>query len=432
MASVSYSFNLDAVSPAQKQAATSATTESNAAIGAKFDAAQSHFEGASHLSGTSGPACIDGGCFVVHGEGPGVTTLSVGEEDGGVGDYITLPVLDGALFLEPPISDFAGGSGISDPVASTAEYDVTTLAIGEEDGGFAAAPAEIGGSNTVIGTESVERRFTMEPIYDSAPTLAPGVSEVASAPIGVIETTPIVTPIAKPEFAGATIESVQLATANSPLPPIQTVPIVEPRAKPLELAGSSFPLPEIKPEGIFAAASPAAGTSVAGVDTAASTQYVSVGDYDSYLASLGGSETSVASAGESSGSPITVEVAKPDNVYAIYSSPPPAPEAVAQPTTASEIKPATFTTTEPATLPPLQTVPIQTDSALDLNQSATDWSGASSSVQSSTEIGGTFTTVDAPLPSGKPEGIAGDAPRLSDEDFRISTLALGEEESGGG
>jgi len=455
VASVSFTFNLDPVTTTAKQGAAPATTESNAAIGAKFDNVQSSVQGNSHLSGLNSPACVGGDCFVVHGEGPGVTTLSLGEEDGGAGDYITLPVVDGSLFLEPPVTDFAGG----------ASYDVTTLAIGEEDGGAAVGSSEIGGPSTVAQSNPAAPGFAMEPIYDSNPAPLNATAQVAAAPAGSIQTTPIqttpiLTPIPKPASTGATIESIQTATARSPLPPIQTVPITQPVAKPTELAGNAFPLPGIKPDVTFASVG-TGGSSVTAAGGASDANFVSVGDYDAYLQSMGKGDPSTVVAGYSAPAqssqaiyvppplaplePFNLPPVGADTVTITYSPPPPAPDAAAptrvemvfQPVTkptpaigaietvvSPRMKPATFTTPGPATLAPIQTVPIQTEIGLSPVVSPLPPVG--------TQIGGSFATVDSPFPAGKPEGIGAEAPRLSDDDFRISTLALGEEDAGGG
>ena len=507
MASVSFTFNLDPVaSTATRSSTTSAATESSAAIGAKYDSVQTNVQGASHLSGLNSPACVSGDCFLVHGDGPGVTTLSVGEEDGGMGDYITLPVVDGSLFLEPPI----GG------VAADATYDVTTLAIGEEDGGIAAAPPEIGGSEAIISSGSIGAGSIDQT----------GAGQLAAAPLGAIQTTPIVqsapiaSPVPKPTSLGASAGPVH--TASSPLPPIQTVPITEPRAKPTELAGASFPLPELKPEGVFASTG-TSGSAIAGAESGAGANSISVGDYDAYIASLGGNTSGTAVAGNASASSsqaaasaiyvppplaplegfdlspissntasviysppplppiepfnlppvgadeVTVSYRPPplapieafdftsttgtQSAEAVYSAPPPAPifgsigpvetaplAVTSNPTpaigaletsAAPRIKPASFTTEGSTTLAPIQTVPIQIETSLPaqapLGQTSTTFS---SGAVFDISPGSSAFVVDGPIPSGKPDGV--EAPRLSDDDFRISTLALGEEEAGGG
>lgn len=438
MASVSYTFNLDLVSSAATSTAATSSAESSAAIGASYDSAQTSVHSASSLPQVSSPACTSGDCFVIHSEGPGVTTLSIGEEDGGFGEFISLPVVDGSLFLEPPVTSFAGGAGFTDPNSATG-YEVSTLAIGEEDGGLAAAPAEIGGEQSIYaaGQEPV---FTMQPIYDSQPAPV----QVAAVPIGSEETTLFSIPIPKPAETGASIEAVQVATANSPLPPLQTVPIVEPRAKPVDLAGTAFPVPEVKPDAMVAtAAAPLPTDSSAAVTT--DSKYVSVGDYDSYLASMAVPESGVSELAVAAVPPSGPSADNTDSVMAIYNPPPPAPEpssssrievvlhpvpkevptSVAGETIVSPtMKPANFTTSEPTTLASIQTVPIEVEVELPSTLPEASSSG--------TVIGPSFVTVDAPLPAGKPDAVGAETPRLSEEDFRISTLALGEEESGGG
>ena len=97
---------------------------------------------------------------------------------------------------------------------------------------------------------------------------------------------------------------------------------------------------------------------------------------------------------------------------------------------APRIKPASFTTPGPAALPPLQTVPIQTEVPLPVPSPVGPSSTIAPETLFGTSAGSSAFTIDGPIPSGKPEGV--EAPRLSDEDFRITTLALGEEEAGGG
>jgi len=137
----------------------------------------------------------------------------------------------------------------------------------------------------------------------------------------------------------------------------------------------------------------------------------------------------------------------------IYNSPPAAPDSAVfapvqavLPTSATttptytaieasappRIKPASFTTQGPVSLAPIQTVPIQTEIGLPVQEPVTDTSAISAQPQFGSNTGSTFVTVDGPIPSGKPEGVGAEAPRLSDDDFRITTLALGEEDSGGG
>lgn len=502
MSNVTFSFNLDPVVSAASQQAGTVSAESNAAIGAKFEAAQSASYPSHSGMGMASPACGGSSCFIVHGDGPGVTTLSVGEEDSAAGDFLTLPVVDGVQFLEPPVSSFS----------SAGEYDVTTLAIGEEDGGGLGPVAEIGGADTgisqgVVETGEIGQQFSFAPI----------------------ETMPIPKPMAAPA-----IQPVETAFAQSNLPPIETTPIIsstsyiEPRPKPTSIASYSAPFPELKPSTVPAsvyvetapiasspvavastplpiassapavtpalapiAAAPAAATPVTAASTADGQNYVSVGDYDSYIASLGGGESgSIAST--TVGGPLEAsEPAQAAVIYApppaapetptrvtvTYQSPPPAPESVAtvqsptidlapdasavsaepvaepvyviqetattggatvegaQPITGNaitspqsidtispRIKPATFTSPGPAALPPIETVPIESSGI------------GAMPVQQGVPLGAdtTFATIDGPVPSGKPESIAGDAPRLSADDLRITTLALGEEDAGGG
>jgi len=401
LAGVTFSFNLEpVVSASARGAASVQTDEATAATAAKYQAVEADLH--SNSTAVEGsPACDGSGCYIVHGDGPGVTTLSIGEEDGG-SDYLSVPVVDGSEFLVPP----------SNSISSGPSYEVTTLAIGEEDGGVASAGSAIGTSPTPIASPiQSEFQFALED-----------------------------TPLPRLSAASATAEA---HVAHSPLPPVQTVPIIEPTAKPTRVASVESPVPEIKPL--------VPGTQIAATPN---TSYQSVGDYESYLTGMakGDSGTSVATSSVSGVEPSTsaaglnptaiyvppplaplelFEFAAPEPYVAITYAPPPlAPlervEVVLQPiattpiasagldsVVAPRMKPASFTTSGPATLGPIETVPIQSTTAIpsDLTSSS---------------------IINGPIPIEKPESASLDAPRLTEDDFKITTLALGEEESGGG
>ncbi len=529
MASVTFSFNLDpAASASTRNAHTAQTDQSDAATAAKFQAVKAGNHTNSATGAVGSPACDGSNCYIVHGDGPGVTTLSIGEEDGGMtggSEFFTLPVIDGSEFLAPPTSS----------LAETPSYDVTTLAIGEEDGGAVSAGPEIGASQSSAVSGQSDSQFVVETTPLPTPNTAYAESSVVTvqSTLPPIQTVPITgsefaleaTPLPRANSSQATpstelaqstlppietvpitgsqfaLEATPLPRANaaqaapsvelsqSTLPPIETVPITDPVSKSTGIASVETPLPELKPAEY--------GNGQIVVDSGKNV--VSVGDYDAYLASMGkgvGSATAVAAApttavaptvdaqtqatetasiqqpAEISGqnpaavyvppplAPLEVfEFAEPEPFVAItyvppplapieqatfaspaspdvpsdvkvtYAPPPLAPErveTVLQPVVTApispagidsvvtpRIKPATFTTPGPAALPPIETVPIQTPqvSPSDLTNGA---------------------VIGVPTPVEKPEAASLDAPRLTDEDFKITTLALGEEESGGG
>ena len=555
MSNVTFDFNLDPVVSAASQRTSTVTTESSAEIGAKFEAAQSSVS-SNGLMSVGTPTC-DSGCYIVTGEGPGVTTLSIGEEDSGGSDFFALPMVDGVEFLEPPVTSFASAGDfdffLEPPVtsfASASDNDITTLAIGEEDGGSIGPVAEIGNaysSAAPVANESTEigQQFSFAPI-ETMPFSEPMIAqtfETVSVQSGLppIETTPIIgsASFAEPELKPMTsMQPIEMASVQSGLPPIETTPIIgsasfaeprmkptvsaqpvetasvqldlppleatpilgsasfaeprmkptvsaqpietastqsgsnpiettpivgsdsfiEPRVKPASIASSGSPLPDLKPS-VIPASIGVAAADVAVIPTSADEDVVSVGDYDSYLASLSGSENNADAAvtGGEAVEPTVVQAA------VTYEPPPAAPELslqsmiavtpepavvvqetattqvaaldITQPITDSvatipqmtdsqspRVKPATFTSPGPATLPPIETVPIQANAIGDV------------SVQQGVPLGSNaaFATIDGPVPSGKPAGLSGDSPRLSADDFRITTLALGEEDAGGG
>lgn len=465
MASVTYSFNLEPVASAASQRASSTAAESSDAVAAKYQAAQPSTVQSQHsMAGMQSPACDGSTCFIVHSDGPGVTTLSLGEEDGGgAGEFLTLPVVDGVQFMEPPVTSFADAG----------QFDITTLAIGEEDGGMASAAPEIGSTQPSFEVSDANQQFALQPMPTAKPemTIAPQTVQTAEvqSQFASAGTTQIVEPRMKPETTAFSMAPIVYAPAATPLPPIQTTPISTPRAKPTEIAAPAAPLPEMKPATVAAAPAPMAAptpmaapaapaasavTSAPQPAAASGENFVSVGDYDSYIASLGGGEgtTTAATTGGSEAvataevpvAPTTTTVTyappppAPVSTAVTYSPPPaapveamssaqPAPAAAMEETVAPRMKPATFTTPGPATLPPIQTVPIQSSPAVTADP--IQLSPQAAPVAESTF---NFATIDTPMPAGKPEGSGLDAPRLSEEDFRITTLALGEEDAGGG
>ena len=452
MSSVTYSFNLEPVASATTQRAGSGIAETSEAVAAKYQAAQpSGVQNPHNMAGMQSPACDGSTCFIVHGEGPGVTTLSVGEEDGGVpGDFLTLPVVDGVEFLAPPVTSFADAG----------QFDITTLAIGEEDGGVASAAPEIGSAQPSYEVIDANQQFALQPL----PMIKPEMTVTTQiGQLSPIQTTPIVEPRMKPEVSAFAMAPITTAPAATPLPPIQTTPITAPRAKPTEIAAPAVPLPEVKPSTVAFAPAPAAApipatAPVQSIESAAQPagvsgeNFVSVGDYDSYIASLSaGDGTLTATTGGSEAVAVTEQPATPAQTTVTYAPPPlapisnviyaqpplapvssityaPPPAAPADAVDLPRMKPATVTLPGPAAAAPIETVPIETSPAVTTDPIQIPLQPAPAA--DSTTFN--FSTIDTPMPAGKPEGASLDAPRLSEEDFRITTLALGEEDAGGG
>jgi len=452
VASVTFSFNLDPVVSATSQRASTVAAESSASVAAKYQAAQpSAVQGQHSMAGMNSPACDGSTCFIVHSDGPGVTTLSLGEEDGGgVGEFLTLPVVDGVEFLEPPAMNFADAG----------QFDITTLAIGEEDGGIASAAPEIGSMEPVYSAPEIGQQLALQPIPLSKPEMSVTTQTVQIAEVQSqlppIETTPIIEPRMKPETTASAMAPIAFAPAATPLPAGQVSSVTAPRAKPTDFAFDLGPLPAMKPAAVGGTTAAIPETAITQPAAPAEGNFVSVGDYDSYIASLSGGDTAVSDTASVS-APATAapqSPVAPAETTVTYSPPPPAPDTavtyVAPPAAPSEavtyvqpaptqpvaaepeamtprMKPATFTTPGPASLPPIETVPIETSPAITTNP-------VEMTLQPATGFEPTFNfaTVDAPMPAGKPEGSGLDTPRLSEEDFRITTLALGEEDAGGG
>ncbi len=349
MSSVTFSFNLDPVVSAPVKATD--TSQADQSVSEKYRASearlQSYSGNAAALNGTQ----TEGGYHPsVSSQGPGVTTLAIGEEDGG----------------------FAGAGPQTGVLQST---DI---------------PPPIGGFS------------------------APGNSPLPRQ--GIVEVAPAV----------------------------ETVPIVGPRLKPAVLAGLETPYPGIKPEQSVATADAAQynGTFLQAEGPVEQT-YISVGDYDSYLAASGSggqiSSTADIGADESSVQSVGGTVL---NAAAVYVPPPLAPiesfeftvsEPVSAETTADNSKavpvitPAKFTTTQPSalpvSLPPVEIIsPESTVNGTAVPETAT--AGLSAAASES--------FLNSPVPLEKPPEMSKDLPRLSEDDLRITTLAFGEEEAGGG
>ncbi len=221
MTAVTFSFNL---APAQGSAASQSIppSGSDAAIGRQYQAATAH------MGAPSGPMS-----YADAGQGPGVTTLALGEEDGGA-QTSSAPVQIESL---PHSSPVGGGDG----------FTVTTLAIGEEDGGMSQAPVQSG-----VQTGG------MSPIRDDHSIIG----EYAKA--------------ARPE--GSTYGSMQ---------PIYSPGEAEYAAFAKASQGPEVlnftPVPRVKPDSVNVSYTPPAGVSPAPVADAGN--YISVGSYEAFISS---------------------------------------------------------------------------------------------------------------------------------------------------
>ena len=427
------------------------------------------------------PECDFGSCFVIHSEGPGVTTLAIGEEDN-AGGYIALPVIDGVAFMEPPVEDFGA-------VTHYAEYEVSTLAIGEEEGGIAVADAgAVFESHDGQAAAIVSNAPAYAP-YEPAPTQVaferPVYRTVEPVPaIGqepVFEAPPVYAyaqPVPQPDPRYGTMAPVTGTVAYDPAPIVETVSVAEvaaPRAKPAGLEMAGVPLPEAKPGvgGIPIVPASISTVEPTGVSAAAQGDYVSVGSYDDYLRSLGEESTApapVSAVGEplpatesvslepvTSVAPAAVSTAEPvaplaspepsgrvERTYipareaALPADPAPAAVNVVDPSAADAARETSLPRVKPAQEDASLTAPsIAPAAPAGLGAPAT---GDSTTLLPADTAGETATASEiearAPREDGRPiaDPPAGnlDAPRLTEEDFRITTLALGEEEAGGG
>lgn len=428
MTGVSYTFNLGPVTdvPSQHtQPISGGVAESHTGIATSYESAVA----ASLRSAETGQVVPQSSenIFIVHSDGPGVTTLSIGEEDG-LGDYLSLPVVDGAEFLEPPIEGFG----------SVAEHGVTTLAIGEEDGGY------------------------VETVPQIAEAPSPAITSYESVAFEPLHTTP--TPVASPVYSQATMQPIyspgdnpppaSVAATVSPGPAVAETLYLTPRAKPVSLASGGAPIPGIKP-GHFQAATvapePAAGTGSGG--------YVSVGDYDSYIAGIGSGEAAIQPASISVPSEsidFSADLVIPESDDPGTVSAPLSEETLGESEPVEAAPVYIQESVAPDTPPAPQPEPVYrldedgyiTEPTIDIQGSVPAGeqggvTGASTRVemtfsgQQTQPVPATATSVEwmsaieTPLPGQKPEASTG-TPTLSEEDFRITTLALGEEEAGGG
>lgn len=501
MAGVEYTFNLGPVSETSLRSTRPEFSQDNSNVAAAFEQAQAASVRSSEISGQVSPACDGGRCIVMHGDGPGVTTLSVGEE-GGAGDFLTLPVVDGVAFLEPPATSFAASGeagparasiaiGETAPPGNLAQgngHEVTTLAIGEEDGGYASAETPSIGSGAhspyemqphgVIETTSVggasapapvvaEGYGTMEPIYSplDARFQGSGTQTAFSAEPAVVPTTPIESGPAAPRE-----KPVSIATAGAPVPDAKpgaeiAAPIAAstttpmPNAKP-DIGPSAptatveaVPIPAEKPaaEPIAATAVPeASGEVVAASETRTSLPFegglsiadilqeakqsggtkveggtISVGDYDAYMAAEGTTPATGRYEFGDAQSEGSATVAGEDIV----------PAQLRDPSSSGGAEPVYSTEYDFGTPPPS----LDGNGAGASTETGVAMEELPEPVYSTTfsappaEVQGVEGSSGDVMPAA-PELDAGGAerPALTEEDFRITTLALGEEEAGGG
>lgn len=233
MTAVTFSFNL---APAQGAAAS----HSAPSAGGDAALAQRYRAETANLNVYAPPANNAGA-----EQGPGVTTLALGEEDGGLQSSPAYTKIESL----PHSSPIGGGDG----------FEVSTLAIGEEDGGgISSAPAHGGGMSPIQDDHSIIGNYvkasrpegssygSMQPIY------SPGEAEYAA-----------------------------FAKASQGPDVLNFTPV--PRAKPTSVSVSyGQPVAVSQPSSNAASVAPVAGGAVgpAPIDTA---NYVSVGSYESFI-----------------------------------------------------------------------------------------------------------------------------------------------------
>ncbi len=305
MSGISYTFDL--ASP--QHSAPSAPTASG-----YYAALEQSYLSASAPREVASPAPV--------GEEPGpvLTTLAVGEEDGGIG-----------------ASPEAGG--MSSPVPG-GDYQVTTLAIGEEDGGGGAssqAMAPIADDHSIIGGHSTSTMGMgelpdgygqMQPIY------SPGEPEYPAF-VKTSQTTDILNFHPVPRSFTATVQ--QTMPAAQPAAPISMdsyttadpatmAPIADTAAPATTSAPSTFatstPAPVANGQTTYATfEAPTAQTNYAAepmVVEADSTplngNYVSVGSYEAYVTN-GSSAATIAPVDAATHEPLPFEVVQSEPVY---------------------------------------------------------------------------------------------------------------------
>ena len=418
--------------------------------------------------------------------GPGLTTLALGEEDGG--GMSTMP--------EP--------GGMSSPVIGS-DYQVTTLAIGEEDGSGGSTQMQpiaddhsiIGGhAAPAMGAEALPEGYgKMQPIYSPGEPEYPAFAKTS-------QTTDILNFHPVPRSFTATVQ--QAMPAAQPVAPVTTgtyataapatmAPIPDtPAAAPTYATVEPAPSQPIN----YATAAPAPATTgytaptmtVEADGAPQSGNYVSVGSYEQYVSST----TNVSPAAPSTTSGETVyEQFQPSGDMSAYDSmtmpAQPAAAANAEPMgMATSVEPvAPDVSAEPSTKPPLfeKDTPLDSsglDQAPDPADGKPDYvapadtsksagiepkadatyitvpldsyivdapaaaaaGGGQAEPTDGVSMGGSFSVIDQPLPqdiSGDSGGTAStmpevDAPKAdtaSQDDLNITTLAIGEEDGGG-
>lgn len=329
--------------------------------------------------------------------GPGLTTLALGEEDGG-------------MAMAPELSPPA-------PPAADGGYQVTTLAIGEEDGGGAVAQydahATIGSDyaslpNAARPTGMESNYGTMQPIYSPGEPEYPAFAKTSQTPdllnfhpvaripkTVIVQTTPVMTQ-APAIMAPVTNQPMVMATA-----PVGTLP------QPV--------------------------TQTAGFE--------SVGSYDDYVQSLGGGtaapaptpaptyEPFVPSYEQTAPapSPYTAPVMSAEPMQKPHSAP--APNAAFAPSTEATyvtvpidayLVPPQGATPTPPTASYGADAPVTKDQPMpDVSIPETSMPEASTPEEPTPSMGGSFVVIDTALPS------ALTTPAASGLD--VMTLAIGEE-----
>jgi len=272
--------------PVQSQTATPAAQKPGLESGASVE--KSYLSATAHTTRATPPPAT------YEASGPGVTTLALGEEDGGG-------------MMASSGGDTIGG--MSTPGSLEGGYEVTTLAIGEESSGAEMSPiyddhSTIGGHSTIgsIGMErpaSAQQSYgTMQPIYSPGEPEYPAFAKTSQTtdilnfhPVARIPRTPVV---------------------QTAPPPVPTVSVAAPTT------GQGQPV-AMDPAPVGTLAQPAPQ----------STSFESVGSYDDYLRSIGAQTAAPVAT-----PPVAVAAPMPEPapvMTAPIATPPPAAPVMAEP-----------------------------------------------------------------------------------------------------
>ena len=90
MSGSDFSFNLGTIPSTGISPSTGRDSLATRRVSVEFEAATARIQSTTTHTTFASPACDGSSCFIVHNDGPGVTTLSIGEEDGGGGEYLAV------------------------------------------------------------------------------------------------------------------------------------------------------------------------------------------------------------------------------------------------------------------------------------------------------------------------------------------------------